>query len=178
MIRDSLIGGADEDKALRADLPQPGVAEENEAQRDWSEEKSSARGFSRRLAQLFASIAVIISLSVLAGYLFGLEAWHFEGLMARTLSAPIFAAILYQSLAVTAFGFVSWNTLLGRFGASTLHSFVFIMPVAGVLFSGLLLAEPITSRLLAAALLITAGILVIHLRRAPAPARIPVDRGW
>jgi PAS domain S-box-containing protein len=75
MIRDSLIGGADEDKALRADLPQPGVAEENEAQRDWSEEKSSARGFSRRLAQLFASIAVIISLSVLAGYLFGMEAW-------------------------------------------------------------------------------------------------------
>src|SRR5262249_20110577 len=35
----------------------------------------SVRSFSRRLAHLFASFAVVISLSVLAGYLFGLDAW-------------------------------------------------------------------------------------------------------
>jgi PAS domain S-box-containing protein len=75
MILDSLIAGADEDKALRADLPQRGAAEENEAGRDWSEKRSSASGFSRRLAQLFASIAVIISVFVLGGYLFGPESW-------------------------------------------------------------------------------------------------------
>jgi drug/metabolite transporter (DMT)-like permease len=134
--------------------------------------------YTKKVIHRFAPFQIVLYPMLAAMGLFALEAWHFEGPMARSLSPPIFAAILYQSLAVSAFGFVSWNTLLGRFGASTLHSFVFIMPVAGVLFSGLLLAEPITSRLLAAALLITAGILVIHLRRPPAPARIPVERGW
>jgi PAS domain S-box-containing protein len=75
MILDSLIAGADEEKALRADLPQSGAAEENEAGRDWSEKGGAARGVLRRLAQLFASIAVIISVFVLGGYLFGPESW-------------------------------------------------------------------------------------------------------
>src|SRR5215471_9912102 len=35
----------------------------------------TVRRFLRRLAQLFASVAVIISMSVLAGYLLGLDAW-------------------------------------------------------------------------------------------------------
>jgi PAS domain S-box-containing protein len=45
------------------------------AEGEKAEEKSSGQRFSRRLAQLFASVAVVISLSVLAGYLFGLDAW-------------------------------------------------------------------------------------------------------
>ncbi len=75
LVRASLIGASGEDKALGEASAQPGVAEEDEAEQDKSEEKSSAGGFLRRLAQLFASIAVVISLSVLAGYLFSLDAW-------------------------------------------------------------------------------------------------------
>jgi drug/metabolite transporter (DMT)-like permease len=136
--------------------------------------------YTKKVIHRFAPFQIVLYPILAAVCLFAVEAWHFEGLMARTPSLPIAAAIVYQSLVVTAFGFVSWNTLLGRFGAGTLHSFVFIMPLAGVLFSGLLLAEPITSRLLAAGLLITVGILVIHLRRparSPATTRIPVERG-
>jgi PAS domain S-box-containing protein len=82
-IRASLIGGSDEaapdeaaeDKALGVGVAQSGAVEWNGGEQDKQEKKSSARGFPRRLAQLFASVAVVISVSVLAGYLFGLVAW-------------------------------------------------------------------------------------------------------
>jgi drug/metabolite transporter (DMT)-like permease len=134
--------------------------------------------YSKKVIHRFVPFQIVLYPTLAATALFAVEAWYFEGLMVHSLNLPILAAIGYQSLVVTAFGFVSWNTLLSRFGAGTLHSFVFIMPLAGVLFSGLLLDEPITPRLLTAGLLITAGILVIHLRRAPASTRVPVERGW
>jgi PAS domain S-box-containing protein len=57
-----------------------GADDGNVVEIDTLEEKGyghnlSVQAFSRRLAQLFASVAVVISLSVLAGYLFGLDAW-------------------------------------------------------------------------------------------------------
>lgn len=134
--------------------------------------------YTKRIIHRFEPFQIVLYQILAAVCVFTIGALCFENGIARTFNLPIAAAILYQSIAITAFGFVAWNTLLGRFGAGTLHSFVFIMPLAGVLFSGLILAEPITSRLLFAALLITAGILVIHLRRAPSAARVPVERGW
>jgi len=51
-----------------------------------------------------------------------------------------------------------------------LHSFIFIMPIAGVVLGGLVLGEPITSRLVMALVLIVAGILIVHLKpRKEAP---------
>jgi drug/metabolite transporter (DMT)-like permease len=46
-----------------------------------------------------------------------------------------------------------------------MHSFIFIMPVAGVLLGGLVLGEPITAKILIALLLIVSGILVVHFKR-------------
>ena len=60
------------------------------------------------------------------------------------------------------FGFVAWNTLLKKYGATALHSFIFVMPISGVLFSNLVLGEPFTLRLFAAMMAIAAGIVVIH----------------
>lgn len=139
---------------------------------------SVAAIYTKKIIHRFAPFQLVFYPILVAIAVFSTEAWYFEAHTVRTLNLPIAMAIIYQSLAVTSFGFISWNTLLGRFGAGTMHSFVFIMPVAGVLFSGLLLSEPITSRLLLAALLITAGILVIHLKRASVSARIPVERSW
>src|SRR5262245_2472460 len=52
-----------------------GANSENAVEKGRPEDKSFIQKFSHRLAQLFASVAVMISLSVLAGYLFGLDAW-------------------------------------------------------------------------------------------------------
>lgn len=74
------------------------------------------------------------------------------------------AAVLYQST-MAAFGFVAWNTLLKRHGAVALHSFVFVMPIVGVSLGGLILDEPITTRLLLGLLFVVSGLLVIHFKR-------------
>lgn len=44
------------------------------------------------------------------------------------------------------------------------HSFLFLMPVSGVVFGGLLLGEPITPKLIVALFMIVGGILLVHLR--------------
>ena len=139
---------------------------------------SAVAVYTKKVIHRYEPFQITLYQILAAVLVFTVGALCFENGITRTFNLPIAAALIYQSLAVTAFGFVSWNTLLGRFGAGTLHSFVFIMPLAGVLFSGLILSEPITSRLIGAALLITAGILAIHLRRTPSVARVPVERGW
>jgi drug/metabolite transporter (DMT)-like permease len=62
------------------------------------------------------------------------------------------------------------------YGAVALHSFVFLIPVAGVLLAGVLLGEPVTDMILLALALITAGILTVQLgqrRDAAAVLRDP-----
>jgi drug/metabolite transporter (DMT)-like permease len=76
----------------------------------------------------------------------------------------IICAMAYQSLITASFGFVAWNTLLQKYGATTLNSFFFIVPISGVLFGGLILGEPITSKIWLALFLIVSGILVVHVR--------------
>ncbi|UCH21743.1 MAG: DMT family transporter, partial [Deltaproteobacteria bacterium] len=64
----------------------------------------------------------------------------------------------------SSFGFVAWNTMLKRYGAVSLHSFLFIMPIAGVFLGGIVLGEPITFKILLALLLIVSGISIVHLK--------------
>lgn len=101
---------------------------------------------------------------------FFIEALLWDRPMIFKLDPQVIGAVLYQSLVTAAFGFVAWNTLLQKYGAVALHSFVFIMPIAGVALGGLLLGEPITIKILIALVLIVAGILVVHLKpRKEAP---------
>jgi PAS domain S-box-containing protein len=61
---------------LSEDLDEGGAAEGDKPEQKSFVHSLAVRAFLRRLAQLFASVAVVISMSVLAGYLFGLDAWH------------------------------------------------------------------------------------------------------
>jgi drug/metabolite transporter (DMT)-like permease len=76
-----------------------------------------------------------------------------------------------------AFGFVAWNTLLQKYGAVALHSFIFIMPISGVALGGLVLGEPITVKILIALALIVAGILIVHLKPRKAEPVYPIRKG-
>jgi drug/metabolite transporter (DMT)-like permease len=93
---------------------------------------------------------------------FFLEALLWDDAMIMQLDSKVLGALLYQSLVTASFGFVAWNNLLHKYGAVSLHSFVFIMPIAGVALGGLVLGEPITSKIMAALVLIVSGILVVH----------------
>lgn len=87
-----------------------------------------------------------------------------DGAMIEHVSLNVLGSLLYQSLVVASFGFVAWNSMLQKYGAVSLHSFIFIMPISGVLLGGLVLGEPITFNILLALALIVSGILVVNLK--------------
>ena len=100
----------------------------------------------------------------------------FDAPAVTRINGPVVAGLVYQSLVVAAFGFVAWNRLLQRYGAVNLHVFIFIMPIAGVLLGGLILDEPLTPHLLAALVLIAAGIICINHRHKPPVPAVPLSR--
>jgi len=95
--------------------------------------------------------------------------------MIKFVNPTIVKALLFQSLVTTAFGFVAWNTMLQRFGATTLHSFIFIIPLSGVFFGVLLLNEPVTSHLLGSICFILAGIVVVNIRKRKKNLVFPIQ---
>ncbi len=100
----------------------------------------------------------------------------FDQEMIKYIDAAILGAFAYQSLIAAAFGFVAWNTLLKKYGAVSLHSFIFIMPIAGVGLGGLILGEAITYRLLVGLVLVVSGLLVIHIKQKTFPPIFPMSR--
>ncbi len=92
--------------------------------------------------------------------------------MIRLINPTIIKAILYQAIVTASFGFVAWNTLLQKFGATALHSFIFIMPLTGVLLGILLLGEIFTPHLAAAIVCIVAGVIIVNFKREKKP--VPV----
>lgn len=104
-------------------------------------------------------MAMAVPAYLLCGY-------FFDGQMIRTLDAPVVSAMLYQALVTASFGFVAWNTLIAKYGATTLHAFVFVMPISGVFLGVVLLDEPVTANLIVAILLVTAGLIVVNRRGA------------
>lgn len=124
----------------------------------------------KRIISAFSAVHITLYSMVFAIPIFFVEALLWDRPMIFKLNLPVIGAVLYQSLVTAAFGFVAWNTLLQKYGAVALHSFIFIMPIAGVALGGLVLGEPITAKILIALALIVGGILVVHLKpRKEAP---------
>ncbi len=95
--------------------------------------------------------------------------------MIVNLDGNVLSTLLYQSLVTASFGFVAWNTMLKKYGAVSLHAFIFIMPIAGVALGGLVLGEPITIKILLALVFIVSGILVVHWKTKEPPV-YPIRR--
>ena len=92
---------------------------------------------------------------LLGGYL-----WD-EKMITR-LDLEIVVAFLYQTFVTASIGFVIWNAMIKKYGATAIQSFTFVMPITGVLLGVLLLKEPMTINMLSAVILIASGIIVIH----------------
>jgi drug/metabolite transporter (DMT)-like permease len=130
----------------------------------------------KNIIHAYNPFQIVMYSMVFAVPLFFVEALLWDNAMIIQLDAKIIAALLYQSIITASFGFVAWNHLLQKYGAVSLHSFIFIMPIAGVALGGLILNEPITTKILLALVLIVCGILVVHLKpRKTAPA-YPIRR--
>jgi drug/metabolite transporter (DMT)-like permease len=93
---------------------------------------------------------------------FFLGGYFWDEAMIVYIDPEVVLSLLYQGLVTASFGFLAWNNLLQKYGATSLHSFVFIMPVSGVVLAGLFLKEPITANILIAMFFIVTGIIIIH----------------
>ncbi len=122
--------------------------------------------FIKRIIADFHPVQITVLPMLLNMPLFLAAALIFDKEMISTLSPPVIAALLYQGLVTASFGFIMWNTLIQRYGATALHSFIFIVPISGVTFGVLLLGEPFTMRLAGAILLVSAALIVVNYRFA------------
>ncbi len=130
----------------------------------------------KRVISTFKPFHIVFYSMLTCFPVFGLAAFFLDTAFVKLLSAEALLALAYQSLVTSAFGFIAWNSLLKKYGAVNLHSFVFLMPMVGVFLAGLMLDEPIHAGLLAALALIVSGLLVIHFNR-PMHSRPPTKRG-
>lgn len=80
------------------------------------------------------------------------------GLAAADLQT--WAAVLWQSLGNTMFGYAAWGWLLARHPAATITPMALLVPVFGMGASVILLGEPLPVWKLAAAALVMAGLAV------------------
>ena len=119
--------------------------------------------YTKRIIADFAPFHLVMYPMIVSVPIFLAAGLIWDGQMIYDLNTTVVAAFLYQGLVSAAFGFVAWSIMLQRYGASTLHAFIFIMPISGVLFSALLLGEALTSGLLISLVLIAAGILIVYL---------------
>ena len=131
----------------------------------------------KRIIADFSPFQITLYSMIFSVPIFFLEALLWDAPMVSQLDSKIIGALLYQSLITAAFGFVAWNTLLQKYGAVALHSFIFIMPISGVVLGGVVLGEPITLKILTALALIVAGILVVHLKPRKAEPVYPIGKG-
>jgi drug/metabolite transporter (DMT)-like permease len=132
----------------------------------------------KNIISAYNSFQIVLYNTLIAAPLFFLEALLWDSPMISHLHGRILGALLYQSLVTASFGFVAWTNMLHKYGAVALHSFVFIMPIAGVALGWLVLDEPVTLKIILALALITSGILVVHWKPRKAAPVYPLRKGF
>lgn len=118
--------------------------------------------YTKRIIPDFEPFHLVIYPFVIAAPLFLVGGMLFDPVMIHDMNASVISALLFQSVAIASVGYVAWSTLLKRYGASSLYSFIFIMPISGVFFGWLILDEPMTMHLLTSLILVTAGLFIFH----------------
>lgn len=118
----------------------------------------------KKIISDYHPVQITIYPMILSTPFYFLAGYFFDGGMIRELSTPVIQGLFYQSIVTASFGFVMWNTLIRKYGATALHSFVFLMPVSGVALGVAILGEPLTSHLLASIVLVATGLVVINWR--------------
>lgn len=119
----------------------------------------------KRVINTFEPFHVVLYPMMFSVPFFFLAGFIWDGQMVTCMNLKVAISILYQGLLGSSFGLVAWNYLLQNYGAVSLHSFLFIMPIAGVVLGGLILEEPITLNILLALLLIVSGIMFVNYKR-------------
>ncbi|MBU1169549.1 MAG: DMT family transporter [Proteobacteria bacterium] len=119
--------------------------------------------YTKKILSGFRPFHLVLYPGMLAVPVFFLEGMIWDSPMIIGLTPHILMALLYQGLVTASFGFVLWMHFLNRYGAVSMHSFIFILPMSGVFFGGLILKEPVvTSHMVLSLGFIMTGIFIVH----------------
>jgi len=106
---------------------------------------------------LFYQLAVSALLLVVAAL------WSAAPLPER-LSSLAWASLAFQTVIVSFASYLVWFWLMRHYPATPLASFTMLTPVFGLILGAVLLAEPVTARLLIALTTVAAGIFLVNRR--------------
>ena len=120
--------------------------------------------YTKRIIDRFETFHLVLYPMIFSVPLFFLAGFFGDGTMISDANLKVMASLFYQGLLTASFGFVAWTNMLRKYGAVSLHSFIFIMPITGVLLGGLVLGEPITFSIVLALLFIVSGVVVVNLK--------------
>jgi len=132
--------------------------------------------YTKRIIHAFKPFHLVLYPMIFSVPFFFLEGFLWDPMMIGHVDANVLCALFYQGFVTASFCFVAWITLLQKYGAVALHSFIFIMPVSGVVLGGWVLGEPITANILIAMLLIVSGILIIQFKQKKTVPLFPMGR--
>ena len=129
--------------------------------------------YTKRIINEFDPFQIVLYPMIFSIPFFFLAGFMWDNSMIAHVNLKILGSLLYQGILTASFGFVAWNNMLRKYGAVSLHSFLFIMPIAGVLLGGMVLGEPITFNIILALLLIVSGILIVNFKTIKYTPLIP-----
>jgi len=132
--------------------------------------------YTKRIIHAFKPFHLVLYPMIFSAPFFFLEGFVWDTAMVAHVDAKVLCSLLYQSFVTASFCFVAWLTLLQKYGAVALHSFIFFIPISGVVLGGLVLNEPITVNIFIALLLIVSGILLVNFRQKKQIPLFPLGR--
>lgn len=109
--------------------------------------------------QLAVSALVFPALSIALGEVW---VWHFSPFAATSL--------LLQTVIGAFASYLAWMWMLGRYPATKISMFVFFTPLFSLLFGALWLKEAVSPGLIAALVMVAAGMMLVNYRPAPSPS--------
>jgi drug/metabolite transporter (DMT)-like permease len=119
--------------------------------------------YTKKIIPGFRPFQIVLYTEIISVPFFLMAGYIWDHRMIGEPDLGVWVSLLYQSLVTASFGFVVWTSMLRKYGAVTLHAYIFLLPVSGVLFGGLILGEPIgTLNVFLALFLIVSGIIIIH----------------
>jgi len=117
------------------------------------------------LSQASAEKTLFYQLAVSALLLLA-AAWWGSAPLPDRLSSLAWASLAFQTVIVSFASYLVWFWLVRHYPATPLASFTMLTPVFGLILGAVLLAEPVTARLLIALATVATGIFLVN-RRAP-----------
>jgi drug/metabolite transporter (DMT)-like permease len=118
--------------------------------------------YTKRIIGSFHPFQITLYPLAVAAPLFLTTALFLDREMVSYVDASILGSLAYQTFVTASFGLIGWMMMIKRYGATTLHSFIFIMPISGVFCGVVMLGEPLTKNLIGSILLVTVGLIVVN----------------